>query len=180
MEQLHNHPCICCWVPFNEGWGQFDSARIFRAIREFDPTRPVDHASGWYDQGVGDFISIHRYKYRIKLPKMDGRVFVLSEYGGYSQIDPGHVWNTEKSFGYLLYDTKEALTTAYRELHEQQIIPLIEKGLGTVVYTQLTDVEDEVNGLMTYDREHIKVEEAVIMDINQKLTLWRSENDQPV
>lgn len=171
MNQLFNHPSICCWVPFNEGWGQFDSVRITQVIKDFDPTRPVDHASGWHDQKAGDFISIHRYKSRVKLPKMGDRVFALSEYGGYSQIDHGHVWDDSKSFGYMRYDTKEALTAAYKDLHEQQIIPLIEKGLSATVYTQLSDVENEVNGLITYDREHIKVEEDVLIAINQKLTL---------
>ena len=105
------------------------------------------------------------------MPKLDERVFVLSEYGGYSHIDRGHTWDESKSFGYMMYGTKEKLTKAYKNLHEKQIIPLVAKGLSATVYTQVSDVENEVNGIMTYDREHIKVDEEVLIAMNEKLVL---------
>ncbi len=171
LNQLFNHTSISCWVPFNEGWGQFDSVRISNNIKAFDPTRVVDHASGWHDQGAGDFKSMHRYTVPVTMPKLDERVFVLSEYGGYSHIDRGHTWDESKSFGYMMYGTKEKLTKAYKNLHEKQIIPLVAKGLSATVYTQVSDVENEVNGIMTYDREHIKVDEEVLIAMNEKLVL---------
>ena len=170
MDALHNYPSIGCWVPFNEGWGQFDAKRIGDAVKAKDPSRIVDHASGWYDQKGCDLRSIHRYILPFVAPKYDGRPIVISEYGGYSQIIDGHVWNKEKSFGYQMYKSKETLTEAYRKLHEHQIIPAIKKGLSATVYTQVSDVEFEVNGILTYDRELVKIDEETIKNINEKLT----------
>lgn len=169
MDALYNHPSIGCWVPFNEGWGQFDAKRIGDLVKAKDPTRIVDHASGWYDQKGCDLRSIHRYILPVTAPKYDGRPFVLSEYGGYSQIIDGHVWNKKKSFGYQMYKSKESMTQAYRNLHEKQVIPAIKKGLSATVYTQVSDVEFEVNGIMTYDRELIKLDEDMLIEINSKL-----------
>ncbi len=168
---LRDTVCICTWVPFNEGWGQFDAAAATKLLWEMDPTRPVDHASGWHDQGAGDDKSIHKYIFKVRAPRPDGRVFALTEFGGYSQILDGHVWDKEKSFGYRMYPDKHALTDAYRRLHEEQILPLLKKGLCVTIYTQLTDVELEVNGLFTYDRAVCKLDEAVVKEINEKLVL---------
>lgn len=169
LNQLFNHTCISVWVPFNEGWGQFDSVQISKCIKDFDPSRLVDHASGWHDQGAGDFNSMHRYVVPVTPRRNDGRIFVISEYGGYSRIVSDHTWDETKSFGYMMYKTKDQLTKAYKNLHEKQIIPLIKKGLSATVYTQVSDVENEVNGILTYDREHIKIDEDVLIDINKKL-----------
>lgn len=169
MDALDNHPCIGCWVPFNEGWGQFDAKRIGDAVKAKDPTRIVDHASGWYDQMGCDLRSIHRYILPVTVPKKDGRPFVLSEYGGYSQIIDGHVWNKEKSFGYQMYKDKQSLSNAYRKLHINQVIPAIKKGLCATVYTQVSDVEFEVNGMLTYDREIIKLDEDTVIEMNEKM-----------
>lgn len=169
IDALYNHPSIGCWVPFNEGWGQFDAYRIGHAIKEKDPTRIVDHASGWYDQKGCDLRSIHRYILPITAPKYDGRPFVLSEYGGYSQIIDGHVWNKKKSFGYQMYKSKQSLTEAYRKLFEKQVIPAMKKGLSATVYTQVSDVEFEVNGMLTYDRELVKLDEETVIALNEKL-----------
>lgn len=173
LNQLFNHTCISVWVPFNEGWGQFDSVQIATSVKNFDPTRLVDHASGWYDHGAGDFTSIHKYILPTYAPKNDGRIFVISEFGGYSRIVSDHTWDETKSFGYMMYKTKDELTKAYKKLHERQIVPLIDKGLSATVYTQVSDVENEVNGILTYDREHIKIDEDVIIDINNKLTIMK-------
>ncbi len=169
MDALYNVPCIGTWVPFNEGWGQFDAKRIGDEVKAKDPTRIVDHASGWYDQRGADLRSIHRYIWPVTAPKYDGRPFVLSEYGGYSQVYPDHVWNLQKSFGYQMYRSKESLTKAYVKLHEHQVIPTIKKGLSATVYTQVSDVEFEVNGLLTYDREIVKLDEEAVKAVNEKM-----------
>ena len=170
IDSLYNYTSICCWVPFNEGWGQFDAKRIGDAIKEADPSRFVDHASGWYDQKGCDFRSIHKYILPFIMPKYDGRPIVLSEFGGYSQKIRNHVWNWEKSFGYQMYANKVALTNAYKSLHEKQIIPNIKKGLSATVYTQVSDVEFEVNGILSYDRELVKIDEDVLRELNAKMT----------
>lgn len=167
---LYNVVSLCTWVPFNEGWGQFESAKATARLWELDPTRPVDSASGWHDQGAGDYKSVHRYIVKLKAPrKTGGRAFALTEYGGYSQVVPGHVWSEEKSFGYRMFPDREALTAAYRALHEEQVLPLLCKGLCVLIYTQLTDVEGEVNGLFTYDRAVCKLDEDTVRAINGKL-----------
>lgn len=169
IDNLYNFPSIGCWVPFNEGWGQFDAARIGNEVKNYDPTRLVDHASGWHDRGGPDFKSVHQYILPVTMPKTDGRPFVLSEFGGYSRIIENHVWNLKKSFGYVMFKTKDSLSRAYKRLYEKQIIPKIEKGLSAAVYTQVSDVEFEVNGIFTYDRELLKIDADVIREINGKM-----------
>lgn len=170
IDCLYNVPSICCWVPFNEAWGQFDAKRIGEWTKKKDPTRFCDHASGWYDQKGPDFRSVHKYIMPVILPKYDNRPIVLSEYGGYSSKIKGHVWNWDKSFGYQMYADKDKLTEAYRKLHEKQIIPNIKNGLSATVYTQVSDVEFEVNGMLTYDREIMKLHEDVVKEINSRMT----------
>lgn len=170
IDNLYNCVSIGCWVPFNEGWGQFDAKRIGDNVKAYDPSRWVDHASGWHDQKGCDFKSEHRYILPVYFPKTNGRPFVLSEYGGYSMILDNHVWNKLKSFGYIMFKSKEKLSAAYKKLHEKQVIPLIKKGLCATVYTQVSDVEFEVNGIYTYDRKVLKLDENVIKEINSKLT----------
>jgi len=170
ITHLYNHPSICCWVPFNEGWGQFDARRIGEEIKKIDPYRIVDHASGWHDQKGPDLVSIHKYIFKVKMPRKDKkRPFVLSEFGGYSQIISNHSWNEPNSFGYKMFESKSELSEAYEKLYETQIIPLISKGLCATIYTQLSDVELEVNGLLTYDREIVKIEKFLVLAINDKL-----------
>lgn len=169
INALYNHTSICCWVPFNEGWGQFDAREIGESVKKIDPSRFVDHASGWYDQGGGDFKSMHKYILPVHMPKTGGRPFVLSEYGGYSYIIDEHIWNKRKSFGYVMYRSKETLTAAYIKLLEKQVIPLIPKGLCAAVYTQVSDVEFEVNGILTYDRKIVKMDEEALKTVNTKM-----------
>lgn len=172
LEQLYNCVSIYCWVPFNEAWGQFDALKICKYVKSVDSSRVVDHASGWYDQGGGDIKSMHKYILPIRLPKLDNkRAFVITEYGGYSRKVTDHIWNEKKAFGYLMFKNKEKLSQAYKKLHEKQVIPLIDKGLSGTVYTQVSDVENEVNGIFTYDRAHIKIDEEVIKNINSQLKL---------
>ena len=156
IEHLYNVPSISTWVPFNEAWGQFDAVRIAEDVKKQDPTRTVDHASGWFDQKGGDFRSVHNYFRKLKVEKDERRAFVISEYGGYACHIAGHS-SVERIFGYKKFDTLHDVSKAYRELYESQVIPLIEEGLSGVVYTQLSDVEEEVNGLVTYDRKVVKI-----------------------
>ena len=169
IRQLQTCPCIVLWAPFNEGWGQFDAKQITRLVRKLDPTRLIDHASGWHDQGVSDVRSLHVYfkPYRFK-PDKKGRAVVLSEFGGYNLPVAGHTWN-EKNFGYKGYQTPEALGEAVRKLYETQIIPARKAGLAADVYTQLSAVEDEVNGFVTYDRKEEKLPERLMQAIAQEL-----------
>lgn len=154
---LHKSPSVVVWVPFNEGWGQFDASAVAQQVRALDPSRPVDHASGWHDQRGGDFQSLHVYFRAFRAPKSDGRVLALTEYGGYSWRDPDHSWS-EVEFGYKRFPTSGALTDAFIRLHHEQILPAVARGLQAIVYTQLTDVEEETNGLLTYDRRVVKLD----------------------
>ncbi|MCQ2470550.1 MAG: glycoside hydrolase family 2 [Clostridia bacterium] len=171
IDTLYNCPSIGCWVPFNEGWGQFDAKRIGNEIKAYDSSRIVDHASGWHDQKGGELNSMHRYIFPVTLPKMDGRPFALTEFGGLSYIIPEHAYNASKSFGYNVnYKSSEKVTEAYKKLHEEQVIPLVEKGLCATVYTQVSDVEFEINGMFTYDREILKIDAETVKEINRKLS----------
>ena len=156
VEHLYNVPSISTWVPFNEAWGQFDAARVAEDVKSQDPTRTVDHASGWFDQKAGDFNSVHNYFRKLKVEKDEKRAFVISEYGGYACHIAGHS-SVERIFGYKKFDTLKDVSKAYHELYEKQVLALVEKGLSGVVYTQLSDIEEEVNGLVTYDRKVVKI-----------------------
>lgn len=171
IDQLYNTVSLYCWVPFNEAWGQFDALAICDLVRKKDRSRVIDHASGWYDQGGGDIQSMHKYILPIRMRKLDNRAFVITEYGGYSQKVPGHMWNPKKAFGYLMFGSLAKLSAAYEKLHEKQVIPLIKKGLSGTVYTQLSDVENEVNGIYTYDRAVLKMDEEMLKRINAQLKL---------
>ena len=156
VNHLYNCPCVAMWVIFNEGWGQFDAKKMTDAVRFVDNTRTIDHASGWHDQGAGDVKSEHVYfrPYRFR-PDKKGRAVVLSEFGGYARAVEGHCF-AEKSFGYKKLDSEEKLEEALEELYQKQIRPAKERGLAAAVYTQLSDVEEEINGLTTYDRAVVK------------------------
>ncbi len=168
---LYNVVSLALWVPFNESWGQFDALKAVDFVRNLDATRPIDHASGWHDQGGGDFNSLHIYFRPVTIPQEDklGRVVILSEFGGYSVPSKGHVFNLSKSFGYRMYNSLESFDKAYHRLFNKEILPLLDKGLSATVYTQLTDVEDEINGLLTYDRKVLKVDLDNIKELNAKL-----------
>ena len=153
-----NHPCIVMWVPYNEGWGQWDTARIVETTRKLDPTRLVDNTSGWSDRRVGDVNDMHKYPGPGSPQPEANRAAVLGEFGGLGLPVSGHTWQIEKNWGYRSFTNAEALTTAYIDL-VTKLFPLIdEKGLSAAVYTQTTDVEIEVNGLMTYDRALVKMD----------------------
>ena len=170
MAHLYNHPSIAVWVPFNESWGQFDSVEVKKLVRRLDGTRLVDHASGWFDQKGGDFISRHIYFKKLKSPRnQENRAFFISEYGGYNLQVPGHLWDEKKKFGYWRFKRREDLVEAYTRLIRKQLIPLVSKGLCAAVYTQLTDVEIESNGFYTYDRKVLKIERNLVHKLNQEI-----------
>ena len=157
IRALYNHPSIVMWIPFNEGWGQYDTARIVELTRDADPTRLVNNASGWTDNGAGDVKDIHAYPGPAMPEVEENRAVVLGEFGGLGLPVAGHTWQEEKNWGYRTCKTSQELTAAYGELMNK-LRPLVAKGLSAAVYTQITDVESEVNGLVTYDRENIKMD----------------------
>lgn len=169
INALYNCPCIAVWVPFNEGWGQFDSNYAYMLIRSMDNTRIVDSASGWHDRGDTDIISKHIYFTPIKVRSGD-KPWCLTEFGGLSTRVKGHTFN-DKMFGYKIFNSKEGLTKAFANLYEKTIIPQIKDGLSATVYTQVTDVEDELNGLFTYDRKVQKIDTDVIKSINERIKI---------
>lgn len=153
---LGNHPSIAAWVIFNEGWGQFQTEDMTRIVRRLDPNRLIDQASGWFDQGGGDFSSLHNYFFKLFIRPERERASVLSEFGGYSYREPGHCAK-EKLYGYGICKNKKDLEKRFLE-RWQGVRNLIPQGLSASIYTQWTDVEEEVNGVFTYDREVRKIE----------------------
>ena len=170
VQTLKNCTCISAWVPFNEGWGQFDSAKVTAWLKEKDNSRIIDSVSGWHDQGVGktELKSLHTYYTPLKVPK-DTRPVVLSEFGGYSMQTDGHIFNPDKEFGYKKFKDEHSLCNALKKLYLEKMKPLIKKGLCACVYTQVSDVEEEINGLFTYDRKVIKVPIKVMKEINDQI-----------
>ena len=167
VEALRCHPSIGCWVPFNEGWGQFDAAAATKKLLALDPGRLVDEASGWFDQGGGDVDSRHNYFYPLRV-KPGVRTVALSEYGGIAWPMPGHE-PPGKTYGYGVAKDRKDLTARYKKLQLKTVLPQLRNGLSALVYTQLTDVEDEVNGLFTYDRTELKPDATAIRSINAAL-----------
>lgn len=153
---LGNHPSIAAWVIFNEGWGQFQTENMTRIVRRLDPNRLIDQASGWFDQGGGDFSSLHNYFFKLFIRPERERASVLSEFGGYSYREPGHCAK-EKLYGYGICKNKKDLEKRFLE-RWSGVRNLIPQGLSASIYTQWTDVEEEVNGVFTYDREVRKIE----------------------
>ena len=168
VEKLYNVPCIAIWTLFNEGWGQFDSFRLTQVLRKLDGTRLIDSTSGWFDQGAGDFSSHHVYFKKIKIEGDGKRILSLSEFGGYAYAVPAHSVTSSK-FGYKWLKGQKKLQLAIKKLYEEEVYPLLSKGLSVAVYTQLTDVEGELNGLFTYDRKMEKVDFKFMAAINERL-----------
>lgn len=168
IRELYNHPCIATWVPFNEGWGQFDARKATALIRKLDDTRFVNEACGWFDQKGGDMYSIHNYSKGLEVKPQPDRVVALTEFGGYAYAMPGHL-ACEKEFGYQSYKSREELTANYKRLWEEEIYPNVERGMCSSIYTQTSDIEEEINGIFTYDREEVKFLEEEVQQVNRKL-----------
>lgn len=171
LTHLKNITCISTWVPFNEAWGQFDALKVSNHIKEIDPTRLVDHASGWSDQGGADFRSEHIYfkqvKFRHQYAKK--RILALTEFGGYSLLVTENSFNPDKVFGYKKFLNQTDLEAGIKQLYYNQVMPEVKKGLNVLIYTQLSDVEDEVNGFLTYDRKVTKVNCELMKQVNKNL-----------
>lgn len=168
MDYLYSYPCISTWVPFNEAWGQFKTQEIAEWTKQYDPTRLVNPASGGNHYTCGDMLDLHNYP----APEMylfdAQRVNVLGEYGGIGLVLKGHIWEPDRNWGYVQFESSEQVTDEY-EKYANQLLNLIDKGFSAAVYTQTTDVEIEVNGLMTYDRKVIKLNEKRLKKINSRI-----------
>lgn len=168
VSTLYNYPSIAVWVPFNEGWGQFDAAKATKEVREIDSGRLINEACGWFDQGGGDMYSIHNYRHKLKVKPQQDRVVALTEYGGYAYPVEEHL-SCKKEFGYQHYHSTEELTQNYKRLWEEEIYPNLQYGLCSAIYTQTSDIEEEINGVLTYDREIVKLDEEQVKEMNDKL-----------
>ncbi|MBR6306401.1 MAG: beta-galactosidase, partial [Bacteroidales bacterium] len=171
IDQLKKFPCIVVWVPFNEGWGQFDTEAVVDFTRAQDPTRLINSASGGNHRYCGDILDSHNYPRPKMLLRSDGRqIDVVGEYGGIGYAVEGHTWNKEGNWGYKgLCENGDAVLEKYRHYALDYLLPSISDGIAGAVYTQTTDVEAEVNGIMTYDREVVKVNEEALREINLKM-----------
>lgn len=168
MKNLQNHPSIVVWVPFNESWGQFNAQEIGDWVKACDPSRLVDVASGWFDQGNGDIYSIHKYV-GPSMPRTEkDRAVALSEFGGIGLKVEGHLWQKEKLFAYRMVNSSAELTTWYLKLMDK-LMTLKEKGLVAAIYTEICDVEYEINGYLTYDREVMKMDSDTISATHHRL-----------
>lgn len=170
VKLLDPYASVVVWTLFNEAWGQYDTNRLENHLRKLDPTRPIDAASGWYDQGGGDFRSRHRYKLKLrKPPSKDPRPYFLSEFGGYNLAIEGHMWEGDGKFGYKFMTETDKLNTGLASLWREQLIPLVAHGLRGCVYTQVSDVETESNGIFTYDRQVLKPDAELLRTLNAEL-----------
>jgi hypothetical protein len=179
VDLLYNATSLCLWVPYNEGWGQFDALKAVDMLREWDGTRLIDHASGWHDQGGGDINSFHIYFTPIrfcKYNKQDDRAIGLTEFGGLIYMEEGHMHNETtvfgvNMFGYQSFRSKDKLLAALKKMYLEKIKPQIASGLSALVYTQVSDVQDEVNGMLTYDRQVVKIPVDFMKAINDQIKL---------
>ena len=172
IDLLYNSPCIVLWTIFNEAWGQFDAKEIYEKLKVVDPTRLYDHASGWHDQGSSDVKSMHIYKWKVKVPskrKIKNRAYVCSECGAYILDKRLKEAKKKEGFIYLLFNNKEDFQNEYVRFVTKEIIPAKRAGMSAFIYTQLSDVEEEMNGFVSYDRKEIKVDISTIADINNKI-----------
>ncbi len=168
VRQLKNHPSICYWTIFNEGWGQFDSDNVFEHMRKLDDTRFIDTTSGWFRRKKTQVDSRHIYFRPLKM-KAGTKPLVLSEFGGYSFKPEGHVFNDSSTYGYGKYEKLEDFSHAVQALYREQVLPLVKMGLCAAIYTQVSDVEDETNGLVTYDRSVEKLRAEDMLPIAKAL-----------
>ena len=175
VNQLKNHPSICYWTIFNEAWGQFDSDNVYEQFKKLDNTRFIDSTSGWFRQKKSDVDSRHVYFRKVNL-KAGKKPLVLSEFGGKTYKAEDHIFNPEKSYGYGGCDTLEALNDALVKLYMEEIVPCVKSGLCAAIYTQVSDVEDEINGLVTYDRKVEKVDPEKMLPVAAALQRTIEEN----
>ena len=169
MNLLYNHPCVCYYTIFNEGWGQFDADECYRHLKSLDETRIFDTTSGWFKTELSDVESEHVYFKPVKMPSRCNGPLVLSEFGGYSCKLDGHAFNLDKTYGYRFFTDTDAFENALLELYRREVAPLIPQGLCASILTQVSDVEDETNGLLTYDRLVLKVDAERMRSLSDEL-----------
>ena len=168
IRYLYHFPCICYYTLFNEGWGQYDSDRICRHMKELDSTRIWDATSGWFKQSESDVLSLHVYFHPIEMENSE-KPIIVSECGGYSLKIEEHSYSIHNTYGYGNYDDSVDLTEAVKTFYQNEVIPAISEGLNGVIYTQLSDVEDETNGFLTYDRAVCKVDASIMKQIAEQI-----------
>ena len=168
ITSLYNHPSIVMWVPFNEGWGQFDTEEAVEFVKGLDSSRLINNASGWFDHGIGDICDCHKYVGPAMPDNIQNRAPLCGEFGGLGLKVEDHIWKKRFRFVYEKLDNKKDLTNNYSELISK-LKMLKEEGLQAGVYTQLTDIEGEVNGLLTYDRKILKIDKEVLRNLNLSL-----------
>jgi hypothetical protein len=168
IETKYNHPSIIMWVPFNEGWGQFETGRITQLIADYDPTRLVNSASGWTDRGTGSVSDIHHYPDPAVPPAEEKRAIVLGEFGGLGLPVQGHTWE-KRNWGYRNMEDSLQLLSRFESYYDQVHMFVKENGLSATIYTQTTDVETETNGLMTYDRKINKMGVESVFKANNNI-----------
>lgn len=169
VDGLYNHPCICYWTIFNEGWGQFDCDKVYRMVKKWDPTRFIDATSGWFIGRESDVASLHVYFRPFAMKKGGKRPVILSEFGGYSCCISEHSFCQEKVYGYRKYAGCGEFEKGILDLYRNEILPAVKLGLCGDILTQIADVEEETNGLLTYDRKVCKLSYAPMRDIGKAL-----------
>ncbi len=168
MDCLYSYPCIAMWIPFNEAWGQFKTPEITAWTKSYDPSRLVNPASGGNFYTCGDVLDLHNYPGPDMYLYDAQRANVLGEYGGIGYVIPENIWAPDRNWGYIQFNSPKEVTDEYVK-YAEELLKLADKGFTGAVYTQTTDVEVEVNGLMTYDRKKIKVDEDRVRDVNRRL-----------
>ena len=166
---LYNHPSVCYYTIFNEGWGQFDADGNYKRLKALDPSRVWDATSGWFVEKESDVVSEHVYFKKLDLKTTPDRPLVLSEFGGYAHKIADHSFNLDKTYGYSKLDNRESFIAALERLYLDEVLPMIDRGLCATVYTQVSDVEDETNGLLTYDRQTLKVDPSRMTKLAEML-----------
>ena len=169
VKQLKNHPCILYWTIFNEGWGQFDSETVYELLKAMEPDRIIDATSGWFRQEKSDVDSRHIYFTPWSTLKVSDKPLVLSEFGGYAYPVEGHLFNTGNSYGYKACKSEAHFQESVDKLYWEKVIPAAKKGLCAAIITQVSDVEDEINGFLTYDRKVNKADEKQMLAIAEEL-----------
>ena len=179
MKLLSNHPSVALWTIFNEGWGQFDTNKVYKIIKKNnDSNLLIDSASGWFKRNKAtEVVSDHVYFKKFSIDKEYDKPYLLSEFGGYALRIDGHTYN-EKEFGYKLYKDLDSLNNAIYDLYHNEIIPNIKKGLCATIYTQVSDVEDEVNGIFTYDRKVCTLNKDIALKIKEEIDCEFLKNEK--
>jgi hypothetical protein len=166
LEHLKNHPSVVYYTVFNEGWGQFDCDNVYRTLKAEDPSRVFDATSGWFFGKESDVCSLHVY-FKPFRPARGDKPLVLSEFGGYAFMPEDHAFHPGKEYGYRHYKTREEFALGVQALYRNEIIPAVKEGLCAAIYTQVSDVEDETNGLLSYDRKVLKYNPSVLKNVHK-------------